>query len=57
MEAEWNDLMEQQYILSTRGDLNIFEQSLMTAEERAWWIQRLRKDNEAEKQAMNKAKG
>jgi hypothetical protein len=37
--------MEQQYVLKKHGNYSIFEQHYMTAEERAWVIERIKKDN------------
>lgn len=36
--------MEQQFQLKYHGNLSIIEQSNMTAEDRAWWMQRLEKE-------------
>ena len=36
--------MEQSYQLKKFGNLSLFEQNVMTAEERAWWIERINKD-------------
>ena len=36
--------MEQSYQLKKFGHLSLFEQNVMTAEERAWWIERINKD-------------
>lgn len=36
--------MEQQFQLKHYGQLSLFEQSKMIAEDRAWWIKRLQKE-------------
>lgn len=36
--------MEQQFQLKHYGELSLFEQANMTAEERAWWMKRLEKE-------------
>lgn len=40
-EAEWERIMEQQFILKEYGRLSLFEQDNMTAEERNWYVRRL----------------
>lgn len=35
--------MEQQFQLKMHGNMSIFEQNQMTAEDRRWWIERLKK--------------
>jgi hypothetical protein len=53
-------LLEQQFQLKTHGNLSLFEQENMTAEDRAWWMKRIEKDikerNEKEKEAMSKVR-
>ena len=44
MEREWNLLMEQSYQLKKHAQLSLWEQCNMTAEERAWWINRINED-------------
>lgn len=48
--------MEQQFQLKTYGKLSLFEQAQMTAEDRAWWMERINKENkdrqERERQQM-----
>lgn len=50
--------MEQSFLLKEYGKLSLFEQSIMPAEERAWWIKRLDKEKknqqEAEKATVSK---
>ena len=46
-EKEWDMLMQQQFMLRCgiggTGELTIFEQNVMTGEERAWWARKLEK--------------
>lgn len=37
-------MMNQSFILKHHGHLDLFEQSMMTAEDRRWWIERLEKE-------------
>ena len=50
--------MEQSFLLKEYGSLDLYEQAIMPAEERAWWIQRLdrekKKQQEAENQSVSK---
>jgi hypothetical protein len=50
--------MEQQFVLKYYGHFSLFEQAQMTAEERAWHVQRVSKElkdkSEAEKKAMGR---
>ena len=43
--------MEQSFLLKQYGNLSLFEQSNMPAEERAWWIKRIDKENKQRKSA------
>ena len=43
-------------MLKKGADLNLFEQNNITAEDRAWWVKRIEKQQEAEKQAYNRGK-
>lgn len=36
--------MEQQFQLKHHGNLSLFEQAAMVAEDRAWWIKRLERE-------------
>ena len=51
--------MEQQFQLKHHGNLSLFEQAQMIAEDRGWWIKRLEKEfkdrQEREKQQMGSA--
>ncbi len=40
--------MEEQFILHYHGKMTLFEQENMTAEDRQWWIERLKKQAEEE---------
>lgn len=56
MEKEWDHLMEQEYILLEHGNLSLADLSLMTGEERQWWINRIQKQREKERE-VSKSKG
>lgn len=49
-------ILEQQFQLKEYGNLSLFEQAQMVAEDRAWWLKRLEKEYkekaEREKQQM-----
>lgn len=47
-------LMEQQFMLKQYGNISLFEQNSMTAEERTWWINRLEKEAQRRKEEMQK---
>jgi len=36
--------MEQQFQLKYHGNLDLFEQNMMPAEDRAWWMKRIEKE-------------
>ena len=40
--------MEQTFILKRYGNFSLFEQNLMTAEERKWYITRIKRERENE---------
>lgn len=46
--------MEESFILKTYGELSLFEQNQLTAEDRTWWLRRLKKKAEDEKAQMPK---
>jgi hypothetical protein len=50
------DLLEEQFILKCYGELSLFEQQCLTAEDRVWWIQRINKKNEEERKEFDKAR-
>jgi len=52
-EAEWERIMEQQFLLKEYGHLSLFEQNNMTAEERTWYIRRL--DHEYKERSKKKS--
>lgn len=41
--------MEEQFQLKTHGNLSLFEQNQMTAEERGWWMRRLQRHIDEER--------
>lgn len=55
MEKEYEHLMEQLFLLKNYGHLSLHEQNLMNAEDRAWYIDRLNKEEEKKKEAEEKA--
>jgi len=57
LERDYWDLVEQQFALKHHGKLSLFEQEALTAEERAWWIRRLNKQNEDQNDQMSKSNG
>lgn len=38
------NLLEQQFLLKYYGNLSLFEQASMIAEDRAWWMKRIEKE-------------
>lgn len=40
-DREWNNLMNESFLLKTHGKLSLQEQAIMTAEERKWWLKAL----------------
>ena len=57
MENEYKHLMEQSFALKKHGNMTLFEQDIMTAEDRAWWIERLQEENKKEQEAQKKSMG
>lgn len=55
-EKEWQMLMEQSFQLKHHGHFTLFEQSNMTAEERKWWMERLKRHEQEREEAMKKQK-
>jgi hypothetical protein len=49
--------MEEQFILKEYGDLSLFEQNQMVAEDRAWWIKRLEREYEEKAKREQDAMG
>jgi hypothetical protein len=51
--------MEQSFQLKQYGNLSLFEQEQLTAEDRGWWMRRLQKEHkdrqESEQQQMRSA--
>jgi hypothetical protein len=43
--------MEQEYILKREAGLSLFEIAFMSAEDRLWWLRRIKEDREKEKDA------
>jgi hypothetical protein len=52
----YNNLLEQQFQLKHYGNLDVFEQNSMTAEDRKWYMKRLEKEfkerSDKERQSM-----
>jgi len=55
LEREYERLLEEQFQLKQYGNLSIFEQSQMIAEDRAWWMRRLQKEFKEQKEAAEKS--
>lgn len=49
--------MEEEFQLKEYGHLSLFEQSQMTAEERAWWLKRVQKEIEDRNKRESEAAG
>ena len=48
LDNEYYHVLEQMFQLKHHGHLNLFEQDLLTAEDRKWWIDRIKKQYEDE---------
>ena len=48
LENRYNSILEEQFVLKYHGKLSIFEQENITAEDREWFFNRLKKEKEAE---------
>lgn len=48
-DKRYYQLMREQYVLKKAGNLSLFEQLFMVAEDRAWWIKELEKDIEEQR--------
>jgi hypothetical protein len=46
--------MEQQFQLKHHGNLSLFEQNQMPAEDRGWWMKRLQKEHKDKQEAEQK---
>lgn len=57
LENEWEQLMEQQWVLKKHCHLSLIEQASMTVEERKWWIDRVNKYYEEKRKAERDANG
>ena len=55
LDREYNHIMEQSFQLKKHGELSLFEQDIMASEDRAWWMARLKKMHEEQKQQSNMA--
>jgi hypothetical protein len=54
LEEEYWHLMEQSFLLKHYGHLDINEQLSMTAEDRTWWLKRIDKEHQKERDASHK---
>lgn len=54
-DRQYQNLMEQQFLLKRYGKLDIFEQAAMSAEDRQWWLKRVQEENEKQAEAEKKA--
>lgn len=57
MEAEYRDLMKQEYVLVKHGGLTREEVARMSQEDRNMWISFMNEEREKEEEAMKKAQG
>ena len=48
--------MEQSFQLKYHGNFNLFEQNIMHAEERSWWIRRLDKEIKEQNTRLEQAR-
>jgi hypothetical protein len=54
LESRYYDILEEQFLLKSYGEMTLFEQQCLTAEDRLWWIERIKKKIDDEnKQAQN----
>lgn len=51
LDRVYYNILEQQFQLKHIGNLSLFEQDQMIAEDRAWWIRRLRQHEEQKQEA------
>lgn len=56
MEAEYNDLMKQEYILVKHGGLSRRDVAHMSQEDRNIWIRFMNEERDREEEAYNNAK-
>ena len=54
MEAEYEHIRQEQFFLKHYGKLTLFEQVMLTAEDRRWWVERLKEEHKKQEEA-NKA--
>lgn len=54
--SKYYDLLEEQFILKTYGDLSLFEQQCLNYEDRQWWYERLKKKMEDEREQADKGR-
>jgi len=54
-EKIYNNIMEQQFLLKRYGKLDLFEQNEMSAEDRNWWLRRIKEENDKQAEEEKKA--
>jgi hypothetical protein len=48
--------MEQSFVLKYHANISLIEQIFVTAEERAWWVDRINKQKQDENKAVESAR-
>jgi len=56
LENRYDSILEEQYILKKHANLSIQEQELIHAEDRRWWLERIKKDHEEEESRASRAR-
>ena len=51
LDSEYAHCLEQMFQLKTHGKLSFIEMDMLTAEDRKWWMERLKKHNEEQEKA------
>jgi len=54
LESRYESLLEEQYLLKTHAKLSLFEQEQIPAEDRRWWIERIKKAQEEQEAQANR---
>jgi len=55
LDSRYEALLEEQYLLKKYANLDLFEQNQIPAEDRRWWLDRIKRDQEEEKERAQKA--
>lgn len=54
-EKLYNNIMEQQFLLKRYGRLDLFEQNNMSAEDRQWWLKRIKEEHDKQAEEEKRA--